>query len=351
MPSGAPNPEVAPSQGAVHPPPDAGPRILQTDTAVMLRCLSIPRLPVEITLAVVAAVLLALPGGASAQSQGILPRASQLPGSTRAMALGDAYPTTSGHADALFYHPSLLTGASGFGLDVQRWSATSSSATIAGAFAWMGGGVGVGLRTLQYSAAGSGDLAAPAGQDHLFEYGPEPVSERIATIGYARRAFFDISLGVGVDLVDERVGGDRHGVMLVDLSAARQVGPVRVALTVNDLGDKPILDSGAGPSRVVLGAGTYGRQLGPLDYGFAAKVGVDDDQLVYGGGLEIGYWPIQGRTFVARFGFEDVPDDSDAAPFTTGLAFWGDDVTIEWAFRPFSGADEGGTHRFGVRWR
>ena len=70
-----------------------------------------------------------------------------------------------------------------------------------------------------------------------------------------------------------------------------------------------------------------------------------------GGGVELGYYPIQGRTFVARLGFQDVPEDSEAAPVTMGFAFWADDLTIEWAFRPVSDADEGGTHRFGVRWR
>ena len=299
----------------------------------------------------VTALILLVPASLSAQAGGVLPKATRLPASTRAAALGDAYMMDSGHADAIFYHPALLTGAQGFGLDIQRWGGESSATAISGAVQWLGGGVGVGLRTLQYGAIGLGGAAAPPGQDHLFQFGAVPVSERIATVGYAHEVPFDIDLGVGVDFVDERVGSLRQMVTLFDLSVAREVGPVVVGVTVHDLGDKPVLDAGSGPSRVVIGAGGYGQQLSIFDVGFAATVGFDDDDVTYGGGVEIGYWPIQGRTFVARVGFQDSPDGSDASPVTTGFAFWGDDITVEWAFRPFSGVDEGGTHRFGVRWR
>lgn len=269
------------------------------------------------------------------------------------MALGDSYQMSSGHADAIFYHPALLTDARGFGLDVQRWSSVSSAAALSAATPFFGAVVGIGLRSLQYGAPGSGPLAAPAGPDHLFLAGPVPVSERIATLAYARTLpIFDLDLGVSVDLVDERVGPSTHHVTLYDVGLARDLGPVIVGLTVHDIGEKPILETGARPSVVTLGAGRYGQQLGPLDVGAAAHVGLDrEDEVTYGGGIEVGYWPIQGRTFVARFGFQDVPDGSDASHFTTGFAFWGDDITLEWAFRPVSGADEGGTHRFGVRWR
>ena len=267
------------------------------------------------------------------------------------MALGDSYMMDAGHADAIFYHPALLTGARGFGVDVQRWGGESSSAAVSGAMQWFGGGIGVGLRTLQYGAIGSDVAAAPPGQDHLFDSDSVPVSERSVTLGYAHGIPFDIDVGASVNLIDERVGTSQENVLLFDLSATREIGPVVVGVTVHDLGDKPILDTGAKPSRVVIGAGNYGQQLGFLDIGYTATVGFDDDDVTYGGGLELGYWPIQGRTFIVRVGFQDVPDGSDASPVTTGFAFWGDNITVEWAFRPFSGADEGGTHRFGVRWR
>ncbi len=75
----------------------------------------------------------------------------------------------------------------------------------------------------------------------------------------------------------------------------------------------------------------------------------DDGELLAGAGLEVGYWPINGRTFVARIGVERVPE-GEASPLTLGFAFWGDDLVLEWAFRDFGTLGEG-THRFGVRWR
>jgi hypothetical protein len=296
--------------------------------------------------------MLVTPTAALAQAGGYLPVVQQLPNSTRAMALGDAYAMGSGHADAIFYHPSLLENAGGMGLEVQRWGGHSSSAAVSAAFDFLGGGLGIGLRSLQYGADDGTD-PAPGGQDHLFDLGPRPVSERIATIGYGRAsAFFGLDLGVAVDFVDERVDGARQSVVMVDVGLSTDIGPVTMGLTLSDLGDKPGVEGRKGPGRIHLGAGSYGKQVGIFDLGFAAKIGVDDDEVVYGGGVELGYWPVQGRTFVARLGFQDVPDGSEAIPVTTGLAFQGDDITVEWAYRPFGdGAPDGGSHRFAVRWR
>lgn len=293
----------------------------------------------------------ATPLSVSAQAAGILPRVNQLPASTRAMGMGDSYAASSGHADAVFYHPALVANASGFGIDLQRWGANSSSMALSAATQWFGGGTAIGLRTLQYSAFGSGALVAPAGQDDLFGLGSVPVSERVATIAHARE-MFGLDLGVAVDLVDERVGTARQNVALLDVGAATEIGPLDVAFTVHDIGGKPVIDDGAQPAKYVLGAGTYGRPTGIFDLGFAAHVGLDEDDVVYGGGVELGYWPIQGRTFVARAGFQSRAEGSNARPVTFGFAFWGDDVTVEWAWRPYGGgADEGGSHRFGFRLR
>ena len=303
---------------------------------------------------IVGAVLALALGAAPvvAQSGGILPQTTHLPASTRAMALGGAYAMESGHADAVFYHPALLEGASGFGLDWQRWGGESSAAAASAAVGWFGGGVGVGLRSLQYSVV-SPAAAAPGGQDHLFGVGSVPVSERVASVGYARTLpWLGVDMGVVVDLVDQRVGTSQHAVTLLDVGFARDVGPMTVAFSAHDIGEKPLVEVDEVPALWTLGVGAYGRQVGPLDVGFAAHLGADhEEELTWGGGIEVGYWPIQGRTFVARVGVQDAPEGSDLGNLTTGFAFWGDDITVEWAFRPVSGADEGGTHRFGVRFR
>lgn len=311
------------------------------------------RRPTFFALAVLGSLGAALVGtdDVQAQSRGILPQATHLPASTRAMALGDAYQMGSGHADAIFYHPALLSGASGFGLDVQRWSAEGSAVAASAAMSWFGGNVGIGVRSMQFGSM-LADLETLSTQDPFFVASSVPVSERIATVGYSRDFYFGLNLGVAVDLVDQRVGSQIHGVTLFDVGVSRTVGPLVAGFTAHDIGEKPIIDTGSAPARYTLGVGQYGRPLGPLDVGVAAQIGLDHaDEITWGGGVEVGYWPVQGRTFVARLGVQNVPDGSEASPITAGFAFWGDDLTLEWAVRPFSGADDGGTHRFGIRFR
>ena len=287
----------------------------------------------------------------AAQTAGALPRVLELPASTRAMALGDAYMMNARHADAMFYHPALLTAASGFGLDIQRWGSSSSAATVSAARQWLGGGIGVGLQTLQYGAPAEGLDAAPAGQDHLFTTGASPVSERIATLAYARE-LFGIDFGFATKFVEERVGAERDAGVLVDFGVATEIGPVTAGLTYRNAGSDLSLDGLdlARSDGVTLGVGAYGEQLGILDVGFTGALTYVGDQAIPSGGLEIGYWPIRGRTFVARIGARHVPE-GDASPLSFGFAFWGDNITLDWAFQPVDVEGASGTHRFGVRWR
>jgi len=304
---------------------------------------------VPVTLTLLASLL--LPRAATAQAEGRLPMVLELPASTRAMALGDAYMMNAGHADALFYHPALVGESSGFGLDLQRWGGEATAATASAAMPWLGGGVAVGLQSLQYGGALSGPTPQPGGQDALFDGGTPVTSERVATLGYGRR-LFGLRVGVSAKLVEERRAGARDAAPAFDLGVATSLGRLVVGLTAANLG--PDLKLGATdaslPTRVTLGAGAYGRQVGPLDMGLAgALTRRDDGELVAGAGLEVGYWPIVGRTFVARVGVQRVPE-GDASPLSLGFAYWGDDIVLEWAYRDFGTLGEA-THRFGVRWR
>lgn len=301
--------------------------------------------------ALLAVALFAGAPSVHAQTDGRAPRVLQLPASTRAMALGDAYMMNSGHADAVFYHPALVRGAGGFGLDVQRWSSEASAAAVSAAVDWFGGSVAVGLQTLQYGAPLGAVQAYPSGHDFLFDTGPRPTSEGVASLAYAR-AFGGIGVGVTGKLVEQRIAGERDASAAVDVGASSEVGPVTLGLSLQNLGPDMEFDDGPAPlpRRVTLGAGAYGRPLGPLDVGFTGAVIYDWDEVVPAAGLELGYWPIQGRTFVARVGARRVPE-GDASPFTFGAAFWGDDLVLEWAYQPFGGELDEATHRVGIRWR
>ena len=303
---------------------------------------------------VLVAALLA-PAALGGQVRGNLPKVLTVPSSTRAMGMGNAYVLTERHADALFYHPALLSRASGFGLDLQRWTSEATSATASAAMAWFGGGVGIGLQTLQYSAPSAN---VPAGADALFTGGNVPVSERVATLGYGR-VLKGFEVGLAGKLVDQRVGTALNTIGLWDVGVAHGVGPFMVSLTAKDVGPQAFDtdeaedtedDVDARPARFVLGAGAYGQEVGIFDLGVAAQVSYSSDETLVGGGLEVGYWPITGRTFVARVGVQTVPDGSEASPVTFGFSYWGDDLVLEWAYQDYGDLGEG-THRFGVRWR
>jgi hypothetical protein len=290
----------------------------------------------------IAAVL--FPATASSQSRGTLPKLLTLSASTRAMALGGAYQPTARHSDGIFYNPALVNGSTGMGVEVQQWGRESSAAAASAALPWFGGSVAVGLQTLQL---GIGGTTVPDDEDHLFDAGGTAVAERVVTAGYARK-LFGVDWGIAGKLAEERLGGARSSVAMVDVGAARGLGPVVVGVSAMDLGSRPFdgKDGLAAP-RVVVGAGAYGQPVGILDVGYAAALTWTEDRTSVGGGVELGYWPINGRTFVARLGAQSVPSGSDASPFTFGFAFWGDDLRLEWAYQDFGGGASG-THRFGV---
>jgi hypothetical protein len=66
-------------------------------------------------------------------------------------------------------------------------------------------------------------------------------------------------------------------------------------------------------------------------------------------GLEVGYWPINGRTFVGRIGYRHRSGEYEAVPVTFGGAFYGDNIVLEYALQPFDSGDP--SHRFFMGWR
>ena len=291
------------------------------------------------------AFFLALSGTPLAGQSGTIGLGYDVATSTRAMALGGAYVMGAGQADALFQHPSLLGDASGMTLDMQRWGSASGSTSAATVTSWFGGslGIAVGVQSMQYGYPGP---TAPMGRalDGLFSDGTVPVSERAAVLGLSHGFDTgDVDWGVALRFSEERVDNVRSTDLEVLLGASREVGPLTVGVTFPDVGHS-IAD-------VNVGVGAYGWELGPLDLGISGRLAGLDDEIVAGGGVEVGYWPVRGRTFVGRVGVQSVPDGSDASPVTLGFAYWGDALVLEWAFQPYDGAPESGTHRFSVGWR
>src|SRR5688500_10520687 len=75
-----------------------------------------------------------------------------LPGSTRALGMGDAYAAMTGDPDLIFYNPAQLGAARGLGIAAHRFGTATHLITISGANALAPGGIGFGIQLLDHAA-------------------------------------------------------------------------------------------------------------------------------------------------------------------------------------------------------
>lgn len=292
---------------------------------------------------------LATPSLLGAQTPGREPALVEVPASTRAVALGHAYQMGAPDPDVLFYNPAWLGSADGVLAGIHTFGGDALGLTLSAARDYFGGAVGVGVQTLDLDSPGPG--LRKGGLDPLVTDEETGVSEVVGSVGYAR-TLFGIRVGAAARLIAQRFASARQASAAVDVGVGRRVGPVSLSLAVQNLG--PDRELGAEekvqqPMRGTLSAGGYGWQLGPLDVGAAAAVSLrDDEEVVGGGGVEVAYWPIRGRTFIARVGARSIPE-GDAFPVTFGGGYRGDELVLDYAFQAMD--DRDGIHRITIGWR
>ncbi|MEZ4417137.1 MAG: hypothetical protein R3E10_15395 [Gemmatimonadota bacterium] len=306
----------------------------------------------------VAALLSRLPIGVAAAlalapsflcAQGT-PSVLELTHSARSAALGGAYPLADPLADVLFAAPGRIGDARGLSLFHADFGANGRGFTAAGAADWWGGGVAGGVQVLSYGVASEDPDALPPRESRLGDDGPVPVSEAVLSAGFGREVF-DVDVGAALKLVEMRLGAVRASTVGVDVGAAHALGPVSVALSLQNLGGDLSFPGGSRslPTKVALGLGTQRRPLGPLDLGAAGAVTrLVDGEVEAGAGVELSYWPINGRTFSGRAGYRHAVDE-DLRGLTLGGGFAGDQIRIDYAWQ--SAGDGRGHHRFGLSWR
>ena len=252
---------------------------------------------------------------------------------TRALALGGAFWTGGDGNLALFHHPALI-GGEGFGGARQRIGSGTHLA-LSGSGGWMGGTIAAGLSFLEYGTSADSPLELPREAAELVRGGHRAVSEYTAALGFADQVF-GLDAGAVAKVVGQRLGGLRGTTLAVDLGIARELGPITAAVTVQNLGRALKVGRYKTPlaRRVVVGAGTGSRRpVGPFDVGAAVQVARDGDgDIVPGGGLEIAWWPIQRRIFIARIGAVRRVGEDDGSPLTFGAGFEGDRVRIDYAY-------------------
>jgi hypothetical protein len=287
---------------------------------------------------------------ANAQGPTIAPPVLGIAGSTRGLALGNAYTALGSDPDVIFYNPALLVPARGIGVALQHYERESSVITLSAASVLAPGTVGIGIQVLdQATSEGSYREMSRPGERALFVRGPTLATGAVASLAYARPAFFNTRVGITGKVIHQQFGDSRDITGAFDVGLSRG-GSVQLALVGRNLGHGIRLGGStvALPREIAFGAGIPRREVGPLDLAAGATVSMlADGSLTAGGGTEWGWMPLDGFTFAARVGYRVV--EAAESHVTLGGGFIGERVSLDYAFQASDGP--GDAHRFGVRWR
>lgn len=299
--------------------------------------------------AAVAAVLSVTP--CAGQSDGSAPLLLELPASTRALGLGGAFVLSTAESDAIFYNPAALSEAGGAGIAVQRYRSSSTLGTFSAVTEWFGGNFAFGVQALSYGSAVPWLDGVSNDADNLLVDAPVGASALAGSIGYGGE-ILGFRVGFVGKAIEQRLGAGRDATAAADAGIVRHLMGITFGLSARNMGHG--LRIGAAkvplPTLVTLGASTPSRPVGPLDMLVTTAVSRRrDGRIIPSGGVEIAWWPIVGRMFIARVGVRRVPGDEGASPFTFGLGFRGDVLSIDYAFEEFRAP--GAAHRLGLSWR
>lgn len=304
---------------------------------------------------VAALVTLAWLGAASLAGQSTL-LVTRLPAGGAARGMGNAFVVSGRDPAAALYNPALADSARGVAVTWQRWGRPTAAMSAVAAFSDGGVGATVAVRTLQYDGPAvegpvtlRGLLHQEASESSLFDRGGETTSELAATLAVGGRLLgFRIGVaGTLLEVARESFPGDATATgAAFDVGVARSFKPLTLGVALQSAGPAVAVDRDRPlPSRVTLAAASRRAPLGPLDVAAAARVTAWDGSVSAGGGVEVAYWPIVGRTFVGRFG---VRYDDDGTRPTFGASFIADDVEVTYAAEPYAG---GTAHLVGLVYR
>lgn len=310
-----------------------------------------------LSLALSLAVALAPPAVAVAQADVARPTAHaplllRIPTGTRALALGGAAVAIA-DAEAVFHNPAQLAGGRGVAVGAHRYGAGATQRSVAVALPFAPGGLGVGVQQLSWDAPCGGCAdAVPVREGALARRGDVPSGALAATLAFGAD-LSGVNVGVAGRWVEQRVGVARADALALDVGVARRVGPAWVAVAARNLGGRlamPTVGSWQLPRHAAAGAAIELVPVGPLDLSASTEVAVfDGGEVTAGGGVEVGYAPLQGYAFALRAGARDVPGGG-LSPLTLGATATRDRLTVEYAHQAIDGG-AGAVHRVGLRLR
>lgn len=274
-----------------------------------------------------------------------------LPGSTRAMGLGNAYVAGNG-ADVIFYNPAQVGESRSTVISTQRFGSRASLASLATNTAALGLSIGFGAQYMEYGAEredGSTSIGALA-------RGGDFAASSVLGLMSASIERNGIRMGVTGKYLAQQVAIGRQSTPSLDIGFAGDLSFVAVGLVLSD--PDGLFDNGSTPrlrlpTRATLGAMVASRPIGTrFDAGIAASVSTDKrGRVLGGGGVELTYVRVSGWSFTGRAGLQAAakPEYRGTSPLTLGATINADRLSVDYAFQQLQG--EGATHRVGIRIR
>jgi hypothetical protein len=302
--------------------------------------------------ALVMVLAIAITREADAQTDTYSALASQLPASTRAAGLANAYVAVR-DVDVLLSNPAMLVGGRvGVAASAELYGgrgslvALSNGMTFGPTFA-----AGIAVQLAHFDAPGG---VYPVRPSALTATGPRDGTSAVLAFG-GGMLFKGIRFGARAKYINEAAASDRaDATVALDVGAAKDFGVYTVGLAVQDVGPSLELGGMDGPlpARVTLGVAgglNGGWSVGPVDLGFTSAATVRrNGRVVPAAGGEITWSPLDGVGAVGRLGVR-YPDSDAGSPITFGATFFLDRLSVDYAFEGWTG--EGSAHRIGIRLR
>lgn len=300
------------------------------------------------TLAAVAACLIS--PGAQAQASGSSVPLLELPASTRALALGNAFVAAGKDEASIFYNPAQLATVPKLsaGLSVQQWFLGQTVAAAAAATHALHGTAAIGLQVLDYGSSerSFGDPGGGLGEATGTEIS---AGDYVASLAYAI-SIGSFRIGATGKYVNQRLVDESGGTGALDVGAALDMKGVTLAASLQNVGGEISLagDLRSLPRLVRVGAAIPVHGVGPVDLLGTVELTHMNGETKPFGGVEVEYQAPGGVTILGRVGALDRPTGADISPIAFGGGVRALHFALDYAYE--GSAVFGAMHRVGVRW-
>ena len=284
--------------------------------------------------------------GAQAQRRDVYaPIVLQVPAGVRAAGLSGVA-TNVRDVESIFANPALVGQATGTAFGIGQFNGEARVGTLAASLTAGAVNTAIGVQFLDHEVVA---VRVPVSSTVLTHPAAGAGESLVGTFALAT-TYRGYRVGAALKYVEERLSPVRDGAPSVDVGIAKDRGQVVWGLTVQNLG--PDIDFGTStarqPLRATLGAATFGRPVGPLDFTLATAVSVLRNGFVSPAvAMEWGFVPLDGYDFVVRAGVRR-PELAEQRPLSLGASFTLDRFSVDYAFESFH---EGAGHRIGLRIR